>query len=135
MISCAVTVSFSHMQKAGFLTTRLIYTGLYQLLVIVCTGSIAAVSDLFQGLIFSLDAFVYWHFSFFKRAGLAQTTDQQLSIRSRCLSEIHSQTCVKLSDNIVQDLILVFKIGGCLFLHESSAESSRSAFCATLIQH
>ena len=33
-----------------------------------------------------------------------------------------------LSDHIKQDIFLAFQIGGCLFVHESSAESSCRSF-------
>ena len=48
----------------------------------------------------------------------------------------HATTPVKpvLSDHIKQDIFLAFQTGGCLLLHESSAESLCMSFCTPFIQ-
>ena len=83
-----------------------------------------------------MDVFVYWYFSLLKELVWLKplTSSSPLCKYAPGACLIYTVKPV-LSDYIVQDLILVFKTGGRLLLHERSAESSRSAFCATLIRH
>ena len=47
-------------------------------------------------------------------------------VLQRSVDHIHSNLC--LSNHIKQDICLAFQTGGCLLLHESSAESSCRSF-------